>query len=76
MSSSKRKATTTVRKRKKKVTKDADRYQPGMPARDSITSVETVKKGGKPFHIIHTTEVDEYEQPPPRIERKRKAPKK
>jgi hypothetical protein len=76
MSASKRKTTTTVRKRKMKVTEDVDRYQPGMPARDSITSVETVQKGGKPFHIIHTTEVDEYEQPPPHIPRKKKASKK
>ena len=76
MSSSKGKTPAIARKRKKKGSKEIDRYQPGMPAVDSITGVDTFKKDGKPFHIIHTTEVDEYEQPPPPTPRKKKAAKK
>ena len=33
----------------------------GMPAKDSITRVEEFKKGKQTYRIIHTNEVDEYE---------------
>jgi hypothetical protein len=38
----------------------------GMPAQDSIIGVEEFKKGKKVYRIIHTNEVDEYEQPLPK----------
>ena len=40
-----------------------DQMETGMPALDSITGVDEFKKGKKVFRIIHTNEVDEYEQP-------------
>jgi hypothetical protein len=44
-----------------------------MPAADSITGVEEAKLGKRVFQIIHTTEVDQYEQaapkPPPKKRR-------
>ena len=43
----------------------------GMPALDSITSVEEFKKGKQVYRIIHTNEVDEYEEPPRPKKRKR-----
>ena len=36
----------------------------GMPALDSITGVEEFRKGKEVFSIIHTDEVDAYEQAP------------
>lgn len=39
-----------------------DQLQPGMPAPDSITGVEEVKRGKRTFQIIHTSEMDQYEQ--------------
>ena len=35
-----------------------------MPALDSITGVEEFRKGKKVFRVIHTNEVDAYEQAP------------
>ena len=37
-----------------------------MPAADSITGVEKIRVGRKIQQIIHTTEIDEYEQEPQR----------
>jgi hypothetical protein len=34
----------------------------GMPALDSITGVEEFRKGKQVYRIIHTNEVDEYEE--------------
>jgi hypothetical protein len=48
-----------------------------MPALDSITGVEEVKIGKRVFQIIHTSEVDQYEQAAPKAspkKRRRKAP--
>jgi len=36
----------------------------GMPAQDSIVSVREMKREGKKFRIIKTTEIDEYEGQP------------
>ena len=36
----------------------------GMPAPESIKSVEEVELGGKSYRIIKTDERDEYEEPP------------
>jgi hypothetical protein len=44
----------------------------GMPALDSITGVKEMKRGGKMFRIIKTTEIDEYEEPPAKDRRKRR----
>jgi hypothetical protein len=44
------------RARKKKVP------ETGMPAADSITGIEKIRVGRKIQQIIHTNEIDEYEQ--------------
>lgn len=44
----------------------------GMPALDSITGVEEFRKGKQVYRIIHTNEVDEYEEPPPPARRKKR----
>ena len=44
----------------------------GMPALDSITGVDEFRKGKQVYRIIHTNEVDEYEQPPPKAKRKKR----
>jgi hypothetical protein len=72
MSSTKGKRSGAKRQKKKKQT-PLDQLQPGMPALDSITSVETVRKGKKVLQIIHTNEVDAYESAPPK-KQPRKAP--
>jgi hypothetical protein len=40
-------------------------FRAGMPAKDSITGVEEFRKAGKVYRIIHTNEVDEYEDTKP-----------
>jgi len=59
--------TAGSRTHKKKKPKPLDQLQPGMPALDSITGVEKVRRGKKTFHIIHTNEVDAYESAPPKV---------
>jgi hypothetical protein len=49
-----------------------DPLRTGMPALDSITGVEEFRKGKKVFRIIHTNEVDEYEQVPSKAKRKKR----
>ncbi len=45
----------------------------GMPAQDSITGVDEFPKKGKPtYRLIHTNEVDEYEQPPALAKKKKR----
>ena len=44
----------------------------GMPAVDSIVSVNEPKKGKKLYRFIVTNEVDEYEQVPTKTKRKRR----
>lgn len=44
----------------------------GMPAQDSITGVDEFRKGKQVYRIIHTNEVDEYEQAPPKAKRKKR----
>ena len=41
-----------------------DPLRAGMPALDSITGVEEFRNGKKALRIIHTSEVDTYEQTP------------
>jgi hypothetical protein len=67
--------TAGVKRHKKKEPDPLDQLQPGMPAADSITGVEKVRKGKKTFHIIHTSEVDAYESAPPNVP-KEKQPRK
>ena len=46
----------------------------GMPAQDSIVSVNESKKGKKPYQFIVTNEVDEYEEIPAKTKRKTRRP--
>ena len=48
-----------------------DLQRTGMPARDSIISVNEPKKGKKRYRFIVTNEVDEYEQPAENTKRKK-----
>jgi hypothetical protein len=55
--------------KKKKSTRGGPQMSPpldplrrGMPAADSIIGVKEMKRSGKVFRIIKTTEIDEYEQ--------------
>ena len=41
----------------------------GMPAKDSITGVDAFKRGGKVFRVIHTNEVDAYDEKPSKVTR-------
>jgi len=71
-----KKKTASTKGTKKKKPATLDQLQPGMPAADSITSVEEARRGKRVFQIIHTTEVDQYEQAapkPPQKKRRRKA---
>lgn len=47
--------------------------QTGMPALDSITGVQEIRHGKSVYRIIHTNEIDEYEQPVPKTKRKKPA---
>ena len=49
-----------------------DPLRRGMPAQDSVTGVKEMKREGKVFRIIKTTERDEYEEPPAKARRKRR----
>ena len=48
-----------------------DLQRTGMPARDSIVSVNEPKKGKKLYRFIVTNEVDEYEHVPEKPKRKK-----
>jgi len=43
-----------------------------MPALDSITGTDEFRRGKKVLRIIHTKEVDEYEQVPSQATRKKR----
>ena len=43
---------------------DLNPLRAGMPAPDSITGVEQMKRGGKVYRIIKTREMDAYDKPP------------
>jgi len=43
-----------------------------MPALDSITGVDEFRTGKSGLRIIHTKEVDEYEQRQPKVKRKKR----
>ena len=43
-----------------------------MPAMDSITGVESFKKGKGVLSVIHTSEVDAYEPTPAKPKRKKR----
>ena len=60
-SSSKKRASTS-RKGDAPVSPPLNPLLTGMPALDSIISVEDVKVGSKVYRIIETNEVDEYEK--------------
>ncbi len=73
MSRSKSKKTASARRSKNETTSPPlDPLRAGMPAMDSITGVEEFKKGKKVFRIIHTNEVDEYDQAPSKAKRKKR----
>jgi hypothetical protein len=57
--------------KKKPVVPPLDPLETGMPALDSIISVDEFKKGRKVLRIIHTNEVDEYERAPSKTKRKK-----
>jgi hypothetical protein len=72
MSQSKRKTSGARRSKIAEVSPPLDPLRAGMPALDSITGVEEFKKGKKVFRIIHTNEVDEYDEAPPKARRKKR----
>jgi hypothetical protein len=47
-----------------------DPLRAGMPALDAITGVDEFRTGKKVLRIIHTNEVDEYDQVPSKAKRK------
>ncbi|MCM3872923.1 MAG: hypothetical protein ND895_19760 [Pyrinomonadaceae bacterium] len=49
-----------------------DPLRRGMPAQDSILGVKEMKRGGQVYRVIRTTEIDEYEEPPAKGERKQR----
>jgi hypothetical protein len=63
----------TRRRKNEKSDLQLDSLRTGMPAKDSITGVDTFKRGGKVFRVIHTNEVDAYDEgPPSKTNRKKK----
>ena len=52
----------TRRRKNEKSGVQLDSLRRGMPAKDSITGVDTFKRGGKVFRVIHTNEVDAYDE--------------
>ncbi|MDQ5846845.1 MAG: hypothetical protein M3539_16290 [Acidobacteriota bacterium] len=56
--------------KKRALTPPLNPMRTGMPALDSITSVDEYSKGKQVYRIIHTNEIDEYEQLPPKKKRK------
>ena len=72
MAGSKRKKTTGARRKKTTASPLLDPLRTGMPALDSITRVEVLGKGKKAFQIIHTNEVDEYENVPAKVRHKKR----
>ena len=69
---SKSKKTKARGSKKKSVIPPLDPLGTGMPALDSIIGVDEFKKGNKILRIIHTNEIDEYEQVPPKTKRKKR----
>jgi hypothetical protein len=59
-------------KPKKKPSPPLDLLRAGMPMRDSITGVDEVKTGKRVLRVIHTNEMDEYDQTPPKPQRKKR----
>lgn len=49
-----------------------DPLRAGMPAMDSITGVESFKKGKRVLNVIHTNEVDAYDPMPAKAKRKKR----
>jgi hypothetical protein len=68
-SKGKKKAAGSQPKRTK--TPRLDPLRAGMPAMDSITGVESFKKGKSVLNVIHTNEVDAYDPMPAKPKRKR-----
>ena len=58
-------------KKKSALTPRLNPMRTGMPALDSIIGVDEYKKGKQVYRIIHTNEIDEYEQVPPKSTHKR-----
>jgi hypothetical protein len=72
MSRSKLKKKTGARRPKNASTSPPlDPLRAGMPALDSITGMEELRRGKKVLRIIHTNEVDEYEQVPSKAKREK-----
>jgi hypothetical protein len=65
------KKTRTRGSKRKSVIPPLDPLGTGMPALDSIIGVDEFKKGSKMLRIIHTNEIDEYEQLPPKTKPKK-----
>ena len=57
--------------KKKTGARPAKNTAAGMPALDSITGIDEFRRGKKVFRIIHTNQVDEYEQAPSKAKPKR-----
>ena len=50
---------------------DLNPLRAGMPAKDSITGVDEFRRGKQVYRIIHTNEVDEYEEELPPVKKKK-----
>ena len=73
MSRSKFKKKTGARRPKNATaSQPLDPLRAGMPALDSITGTDEFRRGKKVLRIIHTKEVDEYEQVPSQATRKKR----
>jgi hypothetical protein len=61
----------TRRRKNEKSDAQLDSLRAGMPAKDSITGVDTFKRGGKVFQVIHTNEIDAYDEKPSKTKRRK-----
>jgi hypothetical protein len=66
------KAANVKRGKKGLATPKLDLLRTGMPAVDSIIGVDEYQQGKTTFRVIHTNEVDEYEQRAPKLKRKKR----
>ncbi len=67
-----KKKTGARRPKSATATQPLDPLRAGMPALDSITGIDEVRRGKKVRRIIHTKEMDEYEQVPSKPTRKKR----
>lgn len=61
--SSGKKRANTCQPKESTVSPPLNPLRAGMPALDSITGVKQIKRGGKVYRIIKTSETDAYDKP-------------